>query len=351
MARPTQNTVDYFSHDCNHKQTIYILENRYKNDGYAFWFKLLESLGSAPNHFLDLNDETACEFLAAKTNLDWSLCDEILTLLAKINAICPNLWSKKIVWCQKFVDRMAGVYAKRKRELPSKPSFCDGNDSISVVSVTEIPQSKVNKTKVNKTRLDKTKKEESSADFEKSANEEPPFTEKCEIEDNRSEKLDPKQSKAEKSLKEQKPNAWAIWIDVNREFGREDPFTTGKDTRAAKSILAQIKDPEKYADILRQFLSDDDRFLMQNGHGISFLQGKINKYLNQSYQSKVPKNDEESEWWGNDEIEQQIEDQLWIDDPVGMQRQLDAAMEAAAIAKKMAEEKKEQAKKAQEALK
>ena len=62
-------------------------------------------------------------------------------------------------------------------------------------------------------------------------------------------------------------------------------------------------------------------------------------------------NDEESEWWGNDEIEQQIEDQLWIDDPVGMQRQRDAAMKAAAIAKKMAEEKREQAKKAQEALK
>ena len=62
-------------------------------------------------------------------------------------------------------------------------------------------------------------------------------------------------------------------------------------------------------------------------------------------------NDEESEWWGNDEIEQQIEDQLWIDDPVGMQRQQDAAKAAAAIAKKMAEEKKEQAKKAQEALK
>lgn len=61
--------------------------------------------------------------------------------------------------------------------------------------------------------------------------------------------------------------------------------------------------------------------------------------------------DEESEWWGNDEIEQQIEDQLWIDDPVGMQRQKDEAMAAAAIAKKMAEEKKEQAKKAQEALK
>ena len=153
MARPTQNTIDYFSHDCNHKQTMYILESKYKNDGYAFWFKLLESLGSAPNHFLDLNDEIACEFLAAKTNLNWSSCDEILTLLAKINAICPDLWAKKIVWCQKFVDRMAAVYAKRKKELPSKPSFCDGNDSIPVISVTETPQSKVNESKLNESRI------------------------------------------------------------------------------------------------------------------------------------------------------------------------------------------------------
>ncbi len=60
-------------------------------------------------------------------------------------------------------------------------------------------------------------------------------------------------------------------------------------------------------------------------------------------------NDDEE--WGNSEIEQQIEDQLWIDDPVGMQKQRDAAMASAAMAKKIAEEKREQAKRAQEALK
>jgi hypothetical protein len=278
MARPTQNTVDYFSHDCNHKQTMYILESRYKNDGYAFWFKLLESLGSAPNHFLDLNDEIACEFLAAKTNLNWSSCDEILTLLAKINAICPDLWAKKIVWCQKFVDRMAGVYAKRKRELPSKPSFCDGNVSIVSVSVTETPQSKVNESRVNKI------KEKSPADFEKSADDELPFADKSGLVQVEKVKPKSKKIKADKIPKESNPNAWAIWVDVNREFGRVEPFSSGKDTRAAKNILTQIKDPEKYADILRQFLSDDDKFLMQNGHSISFLTSKINKYLNKQYQ-------------------------------------------------------------------
>jgi phage replication O-like protein O len=91
----------------------------------------------------------------------------------------------------------------------------------------------------------------------------------------------------EKSLKEKKPNAWGIWIDVNREFGRTDPFPIGKDTKAAKNILSQIKDSEKYADILRQFLDDNDNFLIQNGHSISFLTSRINKYLNQCYKPKI----------------------------------------------------------------
>ncbi len=35
---------------------------------------------------------------------------------------------------------------------------------------------------------------------------------------------------------------------------------------------------------MRQYLDDGDKFLMQNGHSISFLPSKINKYLNKCYQ-------------------------------------------------------------------
>lgn len=321
MARPTQNTVDYFSHDCNHKQTMYILENKYKNDGYAFWFKLLESLGSAPNHFLDLNDEIACEFLAAKTNLDWSLCDEILTLLAKINAICPDLWAKKIVWCQKFVDRMAGVYAKRKKELPSKPSFCDGNDSMRVVSDAEIPQSKVNKTK-----LDKIKKENNTpAFFDKKASNDLPF-----IDD------------GEKKESARKKNQ-----SMFEEFWQAYPKKTGKKKVAGIYERLMSREEVTHDELMRGINAYKKSDTVKRG----FIKNPETWLNGGCWADEYAENDEESEWWGNDEIEQQIEDQLWIDDPVGMQRQRDAAMEAAAIAKKMAEEKKEQAKKAQEALK
>lgn len=174
MARPTQNTIDYFSHDCQHTKTMYILESRYKNDGYAFWFKLLETLGSTPNHFIDLGDDAAQEFMAAKANITWDYCEEILTLLAKIQAICPVLWEKKIVWCQNFTDRLATIYGKRGRELPSKPSFCDGKVTIPVVSVTETPQSKLKESRLNNITI-KQKENNIPDDSEKAMESDLPF--------------------------------------------------------------------------------------------------------------------------------------------------------------------------------
>ncbi len=87
MARPKKQTVDYFPHVCNHGKTMYILEQKYGNDGYSFWFKLLEMLGNAEGHYIDLNDDVSWEFLQAKTMLSDSLCQDILNLLAKLGAI------------------------------------------------------------------------------------------------------------------------------------------------------------------------------------------------------------------------------------------------------------------------
>lgn len=100
-------------------------------------------------------------------------------------------------------------------------------------------------------------------------------------------------SSAKNLQEEKKPNAWAIWVDVNRECGRSDPFPSGKDTKTAKSILDQIRDAEKYADILRQYLADNDKFLQQNGHGLSFISSRINKYLNESCQPYEPEHSPE----------------------------------------------------------
>ena len=154
MARPKKQVVDYFPHMCNHKKTIYILEQKYGNNGYAFWFKLLEMLGNTEGHFLNLNDATTWEFLQAKTHIEESLCTEILDLLSKLEAIDSELWEEeKIVWSQNFVDGITDAYKNRRVEIPVKPSFYRQKPRQSEVSTDENPQSKLKETKVKESKL------------------------------------------------------------------------------------------------------------------------------------------------------------------------------------------------------
>jgi len=149
MARPRKQTVDYFPHYCQHKKTMFILEQRYGNDGYAFWFKLLELLGSTEEHYLDLNDATTWEFLQAKTRMGNGSCTEILDLLAKLGAIDAELWGAKVVWCQNFVDGLEPVYRNRRVETPTRPSFYIQKPQEVEVSTKKTPQSRVEESRDN----------------------------------------------------------------------------------------------------------------------------------------------------------------------------------------------------------
>jgi hypothetical protein len=123
MPRAKKQTVDYFPHYCDHKTTMFIIEQRYGNDGYAFWFKLLETLGKENGHWLDLRDPLKWEFLQAKTRTSEGFCNELLDLLSKLNAIDPELWQIKVVWSQNFVDGLTPVYGNRRVDIPERPAF------------------------------------------------------------------------------------------------------------------------------------------------------------------------------------------------------------------------------------
>ncbi len=153
MARPKKETVDYFPHDCDcsSRKTLYILEQKYGNDGYSFWWKLLELLGSTDGHFIDCNNPVTWEFLQAKTRLCKDKCTEILNLLSSLGAINKELWEEKMVWCDNFVHRVADVYRNRRVEIPSPPSIYTAKPEQRGVSTGENPQSKVKESKVNNT--------------------------------------------------------------------------------------------------------------------------------------------------------------------------------------------------------
>ena len=122
MARPKRQTVDYFPHFVKGGRTIFILEDRFGNDGYAFWFKVLEILGEAEGHFYDCSNGSNWAFLLAKTHLTEEEANNIISVLIDLGKIDAELWAaKRILWVENFVKNLSEVYRTRHTDLPLKP--------------------------------------------------------------------------------------------------------------------------------------------------------------------------------------------------------------------------------------
>lgn len=123
MGRPRKQTVDYFPHFVStDSRTKFILEQGWGNDGYAFWFKLLELLGRSEGHYYDCSQPADKMYLVALTKVTEEQADAILDMLALRGNIDLELWQeRKVIWCQSLVDNLQDVYSKRTVSAPPKP--------------------------------------------------------------------------------------------------------------------------------------------------------------------------------------------------------------------------------------
>lgn len=159
MSRTISNTVDYFPHFAKHGKTLFILKSRFGNDGYAFWFQLLELLSQSENHFYDCRSEELWQYLLSFCGSNAITGTEILDLLAKLGNIDTELWQRRVIWCQALVDNFTDIYKKRGRGIPLKPDVDTNNailDTSNALSGTEMLQSKVKESKVKETILNNT---------------------------------------------------------------------------------------------------------------------------------------------------------------------------------------------------
>lgn len=165
MSRAKKNTVDYFPHNCKHGKTLKIFESKFDN-GYKFWFKLLELLGDSPDHYYDCKTEInrlwLVEYCLGIDNGGVTIAIEMLNYLATLKAIDPELWeTDRIIWSQNFVDNLETVYNKRTTNIPERPNG-NGNPSQIVIperkspetshSGEKKPQRKGKDSKLNKTK-------------------------------------------------------------------------------------------------------------------------------------------------------------------------------------------------------
>jgi len=155
MARTQKDVVSYFPHDANAStgDTLTVLQGRHGNNGYAFWFKLLEKLASADGHSLNVSNPIKWQLFVAKMGVDEITTVEIMNLLVEMQAIDKDLWDSRVIWCQKLVDNVADVYKNRRREIPQIPLNTNHNGittSDNAITTGGSTQRKLKEIKVNK---------------------------------------------------------------------------------------------------------------------------------------------------------------------------------------------------------
>lgn len=168
MARPKKNNVEYFPHTVTHGKKMSYIEKKYKNDGYATWFKILEELGNTDNHYLNLSDDVQIMFLSDKCLISEELLIDIINDLVRLKEFDAELWNdNKVIYCEKFTNSIEDAYSKRKNTCINKDeliqllvslgarkqSKSNNKQSKSSQSGVKKPQSKVEYTKEDNNKL------------------------------------------------------------------------------------------------------------------------------------------------------------------------------------------------------
>lgn len=160
MARPERKTVDYFPHYISDGKKMFYIEHKYGNDGYSTWFKILESLASTDDHFLNLNDQMDVLFLSAKCRVEESVLISILNDLSMLGEIDVFLWKNKLVYSHKFIESIQDAYSRRSNKCMNYESFCIHYKGLCTTITRETfekeynnPQSKVKYSKVEKSKV------------------------------------------------------------------------------------------------------------------------------------------------------------------------------------------------------
>lgn len=158
MARPKKEGLDYFPHDTDavNDEKIEALRMLYGNDGYAFYFILLERIYRTNNAELDVSDAETIQILSRKIAITPQKFEQILETCFKRDCFDQEAYEERgVLTSDGIKKRMAPVVEKRQkmRRLYSK----DKKEDSSEVSASETKK-KPDKVKKRKVKESKEKK-------------------------------------------------------------------------------------------------------------------------------------------------------------------------------------------------
>jgi hypothetical protein len=124
MARPEKNNVDYFPFICKEGKSMYYIEHKYKNDGFATWIKILRQLAVTDYHYLNLANKADMMFLSSKCLVTEEMLISIIDDLCAMGEFDPGLWKDyRVVFSQKFVENIQDAYIKRSNDCVTLDSL------------------------------------------------------------------------------------------------------------------------------------------------------------------------------------------------------------------------------------
>lgn len=104
---------------------MFYIQNKYGNDGYATWVKILRELAVTNNHWMNLSSPDDLMYLASKCLVSEEKLLGIISDLATFGEFNKELWEEnKILFNQKFIENIEEAYKKRSNECFTFDDLC-----------------------------------------------------------------------------------------------------------------------------------------------------------------------------------------------------------------------------------
>jgi hypothetical protein len=131
MGRGARHDADYFPFYCKEGKTTKFIEQKYGNDGFAVWVKILRDLTTTNYHFLDLSEEDTLMVFAATCKVSDETLLKIVADLVRLGEFDKTLWQNdKIIWGDKFIESIADAYKNRKTKIVRRDEFIKLSEQI-----------------------------------------------------------------------------------------------------------------------------------------------------------------------------------------------------------------------------
>lgn len=163
MGRSARNDVDYYPHKVKKGKTLFILQNKYKLEGYGFFYKLLDFLAITPFHHYQINNDTDLLYLSGECMIDdENLLLEMIEVMITTGKLDKDLWNDhKVIACDDFLDSVKLAYKDRisecitLAEIKQKYYKNSKTEPETIFPEPETPISSANnpQTKLNKIKL------------------------------------------------------------------------------------------------------------------------------------------------------------------------------------------------------